>query len=540
MGPTRSKIAILNYPRESKSPTTKATQMKYDTILVLNFGGQYCHLIGRRIREMGVYSETVGPNISPEKIKTIDERLNVRGLILSGGPSSVYEKDAPKLNPQILETDLPVLGLCYGHQLIAQLSKGKVEPARCKEYGTAEVRIDQAVGVLKGLNAEEKVWMSHGDTVFAMPPEFETLAHTEHCPVAAFRHKEKPVYGLQWHPEVIHTRNGTLMIRNFIFEVCKCKANWKMENLIDKMTREVKAEAGESKAIIGLSGGIDSSVATALAARALGERLTAVFVDHGFMREGEPEQIRAAFQNFKINFVTANAQERFIQKLKGVTDPEKKRKIIGEEFVRVFEEEAQKNGAEYLIQGTIYPDRIESGFSKHSEKIKTHHNVAGLPAKINFKKVLEPLRDLYKDEVRKLAKMLGLPNEIVTRQPFPGPGLAVRIIGELTEDKVRVAKKADRIVREEIEKRGLQERLWQYFAVLTDTKATGVKGDARAYGYVVAVRAAQSREAMTASFAKIPHSVLERISTRITNEIPEVTRVVYDITHKPPATIEWE
>ena len=514
--------------------------MKYDTILVIDFGGQYSHLISRRIREHGVYSEIVGPDVSPEEIKTLDQRINVKGLVLSGGPSSVYEPNAPKLDPRILETGLPILGLCYGHQLVAQISKGKVKPASCKEYGKAEVKIDQPVGVLKGLASEEKVWMSHGDTVFAMPSEFEVLAHTENCPVAAFRHKEKPIYGLQWHPEVIHTKNGTLMLRNFIFEVCNCKTNWKMENLIEKITKELKTEVGEAKAIIGLSGGIDSSVATALAAKALGEKLTAVFVDHGFMREEEPEQIREAFQNFRINFVTANAQERFMQKLAGVADPEKKRKIIGEEFVRVFEEIAEENGADFLIQGTIYPDRIESGFRKHSEKIKTHHNVAGLPAKIKFKKILEPLRDLYKDEVRKVAKMISLPDAIVLRQPFPGPGLAVRIIGELTYEKVRIAKKADRIVREEIEKRGLQERLWQYFAVLTDTKATGVKGDARAYGYVVAVRAAQSREAMTVSFARIPHSVLERISTRITNEIPEVTRVVYDVTHKPPATIEWE
>jgi GMP synthase (glutamine-hydrolysing) len=330
------------------------------------------------------------------------------------------------------------------------------------------------------------------------------------------------------------------MLRNFIFEVCKCEANWQMEDLIEKMVNEIKADVGNSKAIIGLSGGIDSSVATAIAARALDERLTAVFVDHGFMREGEPEEVRNAFKNLKLNFVTANAQERFMEKLENVAYPERKRKIIGEEFVRVFEEIAEKSGAEYLIQGTIYPDRIESGFRRNSDKIKTHHNVAGLPAKIKFKKILEPLRDLYKDEVRKVARMLELPDEIVSRQPFPGPGLAVRIIGTLTAEKVSIAKKADKIVREEIEKNGLQEKLWQYFAVLTDTKATGVKGDARAYGYVVAIRAAESREAMTASFAKIPYEVLEKISTRITNEIPEVIRVVYDVTHKPPATIEWE
>jgi GMP synthase (glutamine-hydrolysing) len=515
-------------------------QAKYDTILVLDFGGQYCHLIGRRIREHGVYSEIVPHDISPEEVKTLNEKFNVKGLILSGGPASVYEPNAPKLNPRILEVDLPILGLCYGHQLLAQLTNGKVEPATCKEYGIAQVAIDKPVGVLEGLSEKEKVWMSHGDTVFALPPEFEALAHTENCPVAAFRHKQKPIYGLQWHPEVIHTENGMRMLQNFIFQVCKCQANWQMEDLIGKMVKELQTETGRSRAIIGLSGGIDSSVATALAAKALGDKLTAVFVDHGFMREGEPEAIREAFQKFPINFIIANTQERFMQKLKSVVDPETKRKIIGEEFIRVFEEIANESGAEYLIQGTIYPDRIESGFRKHSDKIKTHHNVAGLPEKIKFKKILEPLRDLYKDEVRKVARMLDLPKEIVNRQPFPGPGLAVRIIGELTEEKVLIAKKADKIVREEIEKNGLAENLWQYFAVLTDTKATGVKGDSRAYGYVVAVRCMESREAMTASFAKIPYVVLEKISTRITNEIPQVTRVVYDITHKPPATIEWE
>jgi GMP synthase (glutamine-hydrolysing) len=514
--------------------------MKYDTILVLDFGGQYCHLIGRRIRENGVYSEIVAHDITPDEITALNQKFNVKGMVFSGGPSSVYEANAPKLDPRILEMNLPILGLCYGHQIVAQLSNGKVESACCKEYGTAQIKVDKPVGVLKGLSGKEKVWMSHGDTVSAMPSEFEVLAHTDNCPVAAFRHKTKPIYGLQWHPEVIHTEKGAQMLHNFIFEVCQCQANWQMEDLIAKMVKEIQTEVGNSKAIIGLSGGIDSSVATAIAAKALGDRLTAVFVDHGFMREGEPEEIRQAFEPFKLNFITANAQQRFMEKLRGVIDPERKRKVIGEEFVRVFEEIADKSGAEYLIQGTIYPDRIESGISKRSDKIKSHHNVAGLPSNIKFKKILEPLRDLYKDEVRKTAKMLELPEAIVHRQPFPGPGLAVRIIGELTEEKVGVAKRADKIVREEIEKAGLQEKLWQYFAVLTDTKATGVKGDARAYGYVVAVRAAESREAMTASFAKIPYEVLEKISTRITNEIPEVTRVVYDVTHKPPATIEWE
>ncbi|HLN88722.1 MAG TPA: glutamine-hydrolyzing GMP synthase [Candidatus Binatia bacterium] len=515
-------------------------QTKYDTILVLDFGGQYCHLIGRRIREHGVYSEIVPNDISPEEIAALSQKLNVKGLIFSGGPSSVYEPNAPKLHPRILEVSLPILGLCYGHQLLAQLTGSKVEPAACKEYGIAQVSIDKPVGVLEGLNDKEQVWMSHGDTVFTPPPEFEALAHTESCPVAAFRHKTKPIYGLQWHPEVIHTEKGMRMLQNFIFQVCKCQANWQMEDLIPKMIKELQAETGGARAIIGLSGGIDSSVATALAAKALGDKLTAVFVDHGLMREGEPEQIRETFQKYPINFIVANAQERFMRKLIGVIEPEAKRKVIGEEFIRVFEEIAKESGAEYLIQGTIYPDRIESGFRKGSDKIKSHHNVAGLPEKMKFKKILEPLRDLYKDEVRKVARMLDLPKEIVNRQPFPGPGLAVRIIGDLNEEKVKIAKRADKIVRDEVEKNDFADNLWQYFAVLTDTKATGVKGDARAYGYVVAVRAMESREAMTASFAKIPYSVLEKISTRITNEIPQVTRVVYDVTHKPPATIEWE
>ena len=515
-------------------------EAKYDTILVLDFGGQYCHLIGRRIREHGVFSEIVSHDITPDEITALNQKFNVKGLILSGGPASVYEPNAPRIDPRILKMNLPVLGLCYGHQLIAQIVNGKVKPAACREYGIAQINIDNPVGLLSGLSNKETVWMSHGDTVFALPPEFEALAHTESCPVAAYRHKKKPIYGLQWHPEVIHTKNGERILRNFILEVCKCEANWKMEDLIERMVKEIKSDVGGAKAIIGLSGGIDSSVATALAAQALGEELTAVFVDHGFMREDEPEAIRDTFQKFKINFIIANVQNRFMEKLKGVADPEKKRKVIGEEFIRVFEEIAEKSGAEFLIQGTIYPDRIESGFRKNSDVIKSHHNVAGLPSKIKFKKIVEPLRDLYKDEVRKVAKMLGLPKELIQRQPFPGPGLAVRIIGELTEEKVKVTQKADAIVREEIEKNGLEENLWQYFAILTDTKTTGVKGDARAYGYVVAVRAAESREAMTANFAQIPYPVLEKISTRITNEIPEVTRVVYDITHKPPATIEWE
>ncbi len=510
--------------------------MKPDTILVLDFGGQYCHLIGRRVREHQVYSEVVPHDITLQELKALKEQFNIKGLILSGGPLSVYEKNAPKFDSEILDLNMPVLGLCYGHQLIANFSGGKVKTAKKREYGVTYAIVDKPLGVLKDLEKKEKVWMSHGDTVYALPDNYEVLAHTENSPVAAFKHKEKPIYGLQWHPEVVHTPNGMKMLRNFIFEVCKCEANWKMEDIIEKTVEEIKQTIGGRKAIIGLSGGIDSSTATALAAKAIGKNLTAVFVDHGFMRENEPELVRNTFKRFGINFVLVEEKKRFMKKIAGVIDPERKRKIIGEEFIRVFE----KVGADYFIQGTIYPDRIESGFRKFSDKIKTHHNVAGLPLRIEFKAIVEPLRDLYKDEVRRVAEMLKLPKEIINRQPFPGPGLAVRVMGEVTEEKINIARKADKIVTEEIEKAELNEGMWQYFAVLTSTKSTGVKGDSRAYGYTIAIRAVESREAMTASFAKIPYDTLETISTRITNEILQVTRVVYDITHKPPATIEWE
>jgi GMP synthase (glutamine-hydrolysing) len=518
----------------------EGSAMKSDTILILDFGGQYCHLIGRRVREHMVYSEIVPFDITPREIESLEKKFNVKGLILSGGPSSVYEENAPKCVEEILDLNIPVLGICYGHHLIAHVLGGKVLRGTKREYGITYVTIDKPVGVLKGLSANEKVWMSHGDTVYSLPENFEVLAHSENCPIAAFRHKEKPIYGLQWHPEVVHTEHGMKMLKNFIFEVCECQANWKPESFIEKGIREIEQTVGDKRAVTALSGGIDSSSATVLAAKALGRNLTAVFVDHGFMREGEPEFVKETFERLGVNVVTINAQERFLKKLKGIVDPEEKRRIIGNEFIRVFEEVAKNTGAEYLIQGTIYPDRIESGIRKHSDKIKTHHNVAGLPIKIEFKGIIEPLKDLYKDEVRKVAELLGLPKEVVWRQPFPGPGLAVRIVGEVTEEKIRLIKKAEKIVAEEMEKSGVSQGLWQYFAVLTGIKTTGVKGDSRAYGCTVAVRAVESREAMTASFAKVPYKILEKISTRITNEIPEVTRVVYDITHKPPSTIEWE
>jgi GMP synthase (glutamine-hydrolysing) len=516
------------------------SKTKYDTILVLDFGGQYCHLIGRRVRDHGVYSEIAPHDISLKEIEALQKKFNIKGLIMSGGPASVYEKNAPKCDTALLDAGLPILGLCYGYHLIAQMVGGKVELQLRREYGITNIIIDKAVGVLKGLGKKEQVWMSHGDTVLSLPKDYEVLAHSENSPIAAFKSKTKPIYGLQWHPEVVHTKHGEQILRNFLFEVCKCQPNWQMEDFIEASVAQIRKDIGKGRAIIALSGGIDSSTATALAARALGRNLTAVFVDHGFMREGEPEFVEQTFGRLGMDFVSVNARDRFLRRLKGVCDPEEKRRIIGVEFVRVFEEQARRVGADYLIQGTIYPDRIESGFRKFSDKIKTHHNVAGLPSKMEFKRVVEPLRDLYKDEVRRVAEKLGLPREIVWRQPFPGPGLAVRVTGEVTAEKVDIARKADAIVREEIERAGLKDSLWQYFAVLTGTFSTGVKGDARAYGCVVAVRIVESREAMTASFARVPYEVLERISTRITNEIPQVVRVVYDVTHKPPATIEWE
>ncbi|MFH1821577.1 MAG: glutamine-hydrolyzing GMP synthase [Methanobacteriota archaeon] len=513
---------------------------KIDAVVVVDFGGQYAHLIGRRVREFNVYSEVVPSDVTLEEFKAINEKFNVKGIILSGGPSSVYKEDAPGRIKKIFGLNLPVLGICYGHQLIAHIAGGKVRQAAKREYGVTIATIDKPVGVLKGLKRKEKVWMSHGDTVYKVPRDYIVLARTENCPVAAFKHETGPIYGLQWHPEVTHTKNGRKMLRNFIFEVCRCRANWEMGDFVKNAIREIKQAASGKRCITALSGGIDSSTATVLAARAMGKKLTAVFVDHGFMREEEPEFVRETFGNFGFNFVSVDARKRFLLKLKGITEPEQKRKIIGGEFIKVFEEVAKKVDADYLMQGTIYPDRIESGFRRKSDRIKTHHNVAGLPTKIEFKGIIEPLRDLYKDEVRKVAERLKLPKGIIWRQPFPGPGLAVRIAGEITPEKVEIIKRSDRIVREEIEKVELEDGLWQYFAVLTDTKSTGVKGDARVYGYIVAVRAVESREAMTANFAKIPYATLEKISTRITNENPQVTRVVYDITHKPPATIEWE
>jgi GMP synthase (glutamine-hydrolysing) len=513
--------------------------MKPDGIAILDFGGQYCHLIARRIREMNVYSEILPSDSSPKEIADTRDAMVVRGIILSGSPGSVGGKVIP-FDTRVLEMDLPVLGLCYGHQLIAAIFGGDVRSGELKEYGSTEAFIDMPVGLLDGMEPLEKVWMSHGDTVFGLGSDFDVLAHTAGSPVAAYKHKNRRLWGLQWHPEVVHTEKGGTILGNFVFGICGCKSNWVPSDQLRDSVKEIIDIVGNGKAIIALSGGVDSSVAGAIAGKALGTRLLAVHVDNGLMRLNESKAVLDTFKNFGLELVFVDARRRFIDKLRGVTDPESKRKIIGEEFIRVFEEEARGFGAEYLIQGTIYPDRIESGITRHSDTIKTHHNVGGLPLNIEFKEIIEPLKNLYKDEVRGLGLSLGLSKEIVQRQPFPGPGLAVRIIGEVTEEALKILRIVDGIVCSEVEASEHFGNVWQYFAILTNLKTTGVKGDERAYGYTVAVRFVESLDGMTASFSKAPWPLIERISNRIVNEVPSVTRVVYDVTHKPPATIEWE
>lgn len=513
---------------------------KTDLILVLDFGGQYAHLIGRRIRDQNIYSKVAPCDVDSDYIKDLSDEYNLVGIILSGGPSSVYKEDAPILDPEILDLSLPILGICYGHQLLAKMIGGNVETAETGEYGIIYPEIIEPKGILKGLPEKVKGWTSHQDIVQELPSEYDVTAKTKNCPISAFENQNKDIYGIQWHPEVTHTEYGDKILANFLFDICGSEPQWEMDKFVSKKIEEIRNQMGDSKCIIGVSGGIDSTTAAVLASEAIGEKLTAVFVDHGLMRKGEPEEVEKVLKNYRLNLIVLDERDRFFERLKGVINPEEKRSIIGEEFIRVFEGVAKDVGAEYLIQGTIYPDWIESGSETHSDTIKSHHNVGGLPSKVGFKEIIEPLRYLYKDEVREVAEGLGLPKGIVQRQPFPGPGLAVRVTGEVTREKVDILKQADMIFREEVEKTNLKDSLWQYFPVLLSTKSTGVKGDARDYGYVLALRAVESKEAMTASFAKLPYEVLEKISKRITNEIPELTRIVYDITHKPPGTIEWE
>ena len=509
-----------------------------EKILVLDFGGQYNQLIARRVRSEQVYAEIIPYNkITPEKIK----ENGYKGIIFTGGPNSVYDETSPHYTADILDLGIPILGICYGHQLMAFMAGGEITSAEdSSEYGKTLVTVEENI-LFDGFPEKSVCWMSHTDYVKTAPKGFKVIAHTEKCPCAAICDENRKLFGVQFHPEVTHTDFGKQMLHNFIFSICKCKADWKMSNFIETSVEKYKKELAGKKVLLALSGGVDSSVAAVLLNKAIGENLTCIFVDHGLLRKDEGDFVENTFgKQFGINLIRVNAEDRFLGRLKGVTDPEQKRKIIGEEFIRVFEDEAKKLGKiNVLVQGTIYPDVIESG-KGDSAVIKSHHNVGGLPDVISFERIVEPLRDLFKDEVRETGIQLGIPYELVWRQPFPGPGLAVRIIGEITKDKLDVLRDADAIFREEIANAKLEGSTNQYFAVLTDLRSVGVKGDARTYGYTVVLRAVTTDDFMTAEWTRIPFDVLEKTSNRITNEIRGITRVVYDITSKPPATVEWE
>lgn len=508
-----------------------------ETILILDFGGQYNQLIARRVRECNVYSEVVPFDISIEKIK----EKNPRGIIFTGGPASVYGEDSPKCAEEIFDLGIPVLGICYGMQLMTHTLGGNVARAEKREYGATEVNIDNSSLLFEGFDNTNKFLMSHTDFVQEVPEGFKNIGHTSSCPNAAMENKEKNLYGIQFHPEVNSSINGTKVIHNFLFKICQCSGDWVISSFVEDSIKTLKEKIGDKKALCALSGGVDSSVAAVLLSKAIGKNLTCIFVDHGLLRKNEGDEVEKIFrEQYDINLIRVNAKEQFLSKLAGVTDPERKRKIIGEEFIRIFEQEAKKLGTvDYLVQGTIYPDVIESGLGK-SSVIKSHHNVGGLPDYVDFKEIVEPLRDLFKDEVRKTGLELGIPENLVFRQPFPGPGLAIRIIGDITDDKLDILKDADSIFREEIANAGLHKSINQYFAVLTNLKSVGVMGDERTYDYTVALRAVETTDFMTGVWSKIPYEVLEKVSSRIVNEVKHVNRVVYDITSKPPATIEWE
>ena len=508
-----------------------------ELILILDFGGQYNQLIARRVRECNVYSEVVPYNISIEKIK----EKNPKGIIFTGGPASVYGEDSPKCSEEIFNLGIPVLGICYGMQLMAHTLGGKVTSANTREYGETNVNLDNTSPLFQGFNNTNIFLMSHTDYVEKVPDGFKKIADTPVCPIAGMENSERKLYGIQFHPEVNNSKNGIQVIKNFLYNVCKCSGDWVMSSFVEDSIKSLKEKIGDKKALCALSGGVDSSVAAVLLSKAIGKNLTCIFVDHGLLRKNEGDEVEEIFTKYyDLNFVRVNAKDRFLDKLAGVTDPEKKRKIIGEEFIRVFEEEAKKLGTiDFLVQGTIYPDVIESGLGK-SAVIKSHHNVGGLPEHVDFKEIVEPLRSLFKDEVRKTGLELGIPEKLVYRQPFPGPGLAIRIIGDITEDKLNILKDADSIFREEIANANLHRNINQYFAVLTNLKSVGVMGDERTYDYTVALRAVETTDFMTGVWSKIPYDVLEKVSCRIVNEVKHVNRVVYDITSKPPATIEWE
>lgn len=508
-----------------------------EMIVVLDFGGQYNQLIARRIRDLGVYSELLPYNTSAAKIR----ELAPKGIVFSGGPASVYEENSPIVDPEIYELGLPIFGICYGMQLMSHQLSGKVQRAGKREYGRADVTFTDGATLALGLQNTQTVWMSHTDLVVEMPDGFRLDAGTEHAPIAAMSHPEKKFYAVQFHPEVRHSVYGNDMIRNFLFTICGCEGNWSMESFIDDAVRDIRAQVGETgRVLCALSGGVDSSVVAMLVHKAIGDRLTCMFIDHGLLRKGEAEGVMETFVGkFGIEVLKIDAKERFMSKLKGVDDPEKKRKIIGNEFIYLFQEESEKLADyEFLAQGTLYTDIVESGTAT-AQTIKSHHNVGGLPKDIKFK-LVEPLKTLFKDEVRKVGSECGLPDAIVMRQPFPGPGLAIRVLGEVTEEKLEIVRESDAILRDEIAKAGLDREIWQYFTALPGMRSVGVMGDARTYSYTVGIRAVTSIDGMTADWARIPWDVLEKISVRIVNEVDNVNRIVYDVTSKPPATIEWE
>ena len=518
---------------------SKPNETSEERILILDFGSQFNQLIARRVREIGIYCEIKPFSMTLDQIKA----FGPLAIILSGGPSSVYDDNSPKIDKGVFALGIPVLGICYGAQLMAHTLSGKVVPAdslASREYGRTETEFDTKSSLFRNITEKSITWMSHGDSVKELPAGFTAIAHSKGCPFAGFEDNDRRFYAVQFHPEVNHTQKGRDILRTFLLDIAGAKAEWSMANYKQTAIDAIRAKVRDGKALLALSGGVDSSVAAALLSQAIGKNLTCVFVDHGLMRKDEGDQVQEIFSRYPINFIRVNAQKLFLEKLAGVSEPERKRKIIGEEFIRVFEAEAKKIGkVDFLVQGTIYPDVIESGLGSNAAVIKSHHNVGGLPDYVDFKEIIEPLRFLFKDEVRQLGRELGLPEYLVSRQPFPGPGLAIRIIGDITEEKLSVLREADWIFRSEIEDAKVPEAS-QYFAVLTNTRSVGVMGDGRTYEYTLALRCVSTTDFMTATFTRIPYELLEKISHRIVNEVPHINRVVYDITAKPPATVEWE